>query len=344
MAADKAVPHHCSCGARRVVQSLDVGNRGHAARAAPHKPFIMSRMSRAVVEPSSVTGLSSGRGGGFTVSQSSRISAAEDDAANAIMIIMSAAATAAALHLRVRMPNIVSPSGFCPTDRHFSGLLRAVEEAHVYGLAEDVSLYRFHYVCASLECVRARLDIDLRVQSKKFKSVMVPRAIGRSARASINLAARADLIGAVLQLSSHRDTFRKSGCGARNIPDQPMKLIIRSAVATGLHVMHVQKEAHRARGDVGPRDCWRRLVAGLSVFRRNVGTIGESRNGHHHRRGSRPSLSTAGLGSATALSSPSLSRDRHGKYGHHHENQKQSKKSHLLCLLDKSQEGSYQRF
>ena len=46
---------------------------------------------------------------------------------------------------------------------HFSGLLRAVEEAHVYGLAEDVSLYRFHYDGPRLECVSPGLDIDLRV-------------------------------------------------------------------------------------------------------------------------------------------------------------------------------------
>src|SRR5438128_6574504 len=60
---------------------------------APQFCFIMSRMSRAVVEGSSVTALSSGFGGGFTVSQSLRISVAADDAANAMM---SAAAAAAA--------------------------------------------------------------------------------------------------------------------------------------------------------------------------------------------------------------------------------------------------------
>src|ERR1700692_2052901 len=139
---------------------------------------------------------------------------------------------------------------------HFSELLRAVEQTHVYGLAEDVSLYRFQYVCTRLECVRARLDIDFRVQSKKFKCVMVPRAIRRSARASIYLPAGAQLIGAVRQLRSHRDTFRKPGRGARNIPDQPMQLVIGSSVPTALHVMHVQKEAHRTRGDVGPCYCW----------------------------------------------------------------------------------------
>jgi len=41
------------------------------------------------------------------------------------------------------------------------GLLWAMEEAHVYGLAENMPLDRFHYVCASLEGVSPGLDIDL---------------------------------------------------------------------------------------------------------------------------------------------------------------------------------------
>src|ERR1700674_5687903 len=76
---------------------------------APHPAFIMSRMSKAVVEPSTVTALTSGRGGGFTVAQSSRISAAEDDTANTIM---SAPAATAAPRNRVRMSNIVPSFGF----------------------------------------------------------------------------------------------------------------------------------------------------------------------------------------------------------------------------------------
>src|ERR1700674_1897248 len=63
---------------------LTLGTVATQRGRAPQFIFIMSRMSRAVVEPSSVTGLSSGFGGSFTVAQSSRTSAAEDDAANAI--------------------------------------------------------------------------------------------------------------------------------------------------------------------------------------------------------------------------------------------------------------------
>src|ERR1700675_4302612 len=105
---------------------------------------------------------------------------------------------------------------------------------------------------------------------------MVPRAGGRSAGASINLAARTDLISAVLQLRSHRNAFGKSGYGARNIPDEPMKLIVGSAHATALHVMHVQEEGHRTCGDVRPCECRRGLVCYLSVFRRDFGAISES--------------------------------------------------------------------
>src|SRR5260370_3244697 len=60
---------------------------------APQFCFIMSMMSRAVVEWSSVTALSSGFGGAFTESQSSTMSPAKADAANAR--ISATAATAA---------------------------------------------------------------------------------------------------------------------------------------------------------------------------------------------------------------------------------------------------------
>src|ERR1700688_3516841 len=54
---------------------------------APQLAFIMSRMSSAVVGPSTVGGLSSMGGGAFAVAQSSRMSAAADEAANAIMTV-----------------------------------------------------------------------------------------------------------------------------------------------------------------------------------------------------------------------------------------------------------------
>src|ERR1700692_4955096 len=71
---------------------LTVGTVATHRGRAPQLAFIMSRMSKAVVEPSSVTGLSSTGGGAFAVAQSSRISAAKDEAPKAIMIATAAAA------------------------------------------------------------------------------------------------------------------------------------------------------------------------------------------------------------------------------------------------------------
>src|ERR1022692_3619780 len=106
---------------------------------------------------------------------------------------------------------------------------------------------------------------------------MVPRASGGGAGPAKDWTAGAGLIGAVLQLSSHRDAFGKSGCGGGDIPDKPMKLIIGGVVANALHVMYVQEEGHGTRWDVGPGDCWRGLVTRLRVLRRNISAIGESR-------------------------------------------------------------------
>src|SRR5258707_2545767 len=71
---------------------LTLGTVATQRGRAPQFAFIMSRISRAVVEPSSVTDLSSGGGGAFAVAQSSRISVAEDDAAKAIKIVTAATA------------------------------------------------------------------------------------------------------------------------------------------------------------------------------------------------------------------------------------------------------------
>jgi hypothetical protein len=69
-------------------------------------PFVvMSRISKAVVEPSSVTGFSSGAGGGFTVAQSSMMSVAE----YAAKAIMSAPTSAVAQRNRARLFNTVPP-------------------------------------------------------------------------------------------------------------------------------------------------------------------------------------------------------------------------------------------
>jgi hypothetical protein len=140
--------------------------------------------------------------------------------------------------------------------RHFSRLLRAMEKASVYGLLKDVLLYRFHYVCASFKRVSAWLDVDLSVQGKKFKDVMVPRKSGRRAWTSITKPACADLIGPVLQLSTGRHTFRQPSRRAWDIPDQPVKLVVGRVVATDVRIMHVQKEGDCAWGSVDPGNFW----------------------------------------------------------------------------------------
>ena len=131
-----------------------------------------------------------------------------------------------------------------------------MKKANVYGLLKDVPLYRFHYVCASFKRVSAWLDVDLSVQGKKFKDVMVPRKTGWRAWTSITSPACADLIGPVLQLSTGRDTFRQPGRRAWDIPDEPMKLVVGGVIATNVRIMHVQKEGDCARGRVEPRDFW----------------------------------------------------------------------------------------
>ena len=106
-----------------------------------------------------------------------------------------------------------------------------MEETHINGFAEDVSLDRLHYGGARLECVGARLDVNLCIQGNKLKSIVVPRSSGGRARSSINGAAGAELKRAVLHLSPRRDTFGKAGRGDGDIPYQPMKLIFRGVIA-----------------------------------------------------------------------------------------------------------------
>src|SRR5580700_6565786 len=84
---------------------LTLGTVATQRGRAPQFCFIMSMMSRAVVEWSSVTALSSGFGGRLTVPQSSRMSPAKADAANAMI---SAVAAKVAPRNTLRISNIVS--------------------------------------------------------------------------------------------------------------------------------------------------------------------------------------------------------------------------------------------
>src|SRR4029077_3924915 len=95
---------------------LTLGTVATQRGRAPQLAFIMSRRSRAVVGPSSVTGLSSTGGGAFAVAQSWRMSAAKDETPNEIMI---ATAAAAAPRNTVRMFNILPSLGLYKPKRSY---------------------------------------------------------------------------------------------------------------------------------------------------------------------------------------------------------------------------------
>src|SRR5580692_6136959 len=90
-----------------VLSFLTAGTDATQRGRAPQFIFIMSKMRRAVVGPSSVTALTSIGGGAFTEDQSSRISAANPCKENRRI---PKPATAAALRIKFRIPAIVPPS------------------------------------------------------------------------------------------------------------------------------------------------------------------------------------------------------------------------------------------
>jgi hypothetical protein len=75
-----------------------------------------------------------------------------------------------------------------------------------------------------------------------------------------------------------------------------------------------------------------RLVTRRCVSHGNIRTIGRTRYRHDQRRGSRSALSTTAVGTATALSRLSFSRDHDAGYEYDHENPKQPKRSPLFVL------------
>jgi len=72
--AGQVVGHDHVVGARRVEDFLDARHAGLTARRTPQLPFMKSSRRSAVVLGSTVTGLSSGAGGVFTVAQSATMS------------------------------------------------------------------------------------------------------------------------------------------------------------------------------------------------------------------------------------------------------------------------------
>src|SRR5262245_6513008 len=141
-----------------------------------------------------------------------------------------------------------------------------------------------------LECIGCGLRIELRIQRKKLEHVMMERSVRGSARPAIHLASRADLKTTVWELFSLRCAFGNSRRCCRNVPHDPMDLVVARLVASEIHVVHVQYEALRARGDVGPSyrrrssftggDAW----SGLAVLDRKLPSVRKSGDRHGHRR------------------------------------------------------------
>src|SRR5262245_41758626 len=82
--------------------------------------------------------------------------------------------------------------------------------------------------------------------AKRFKHVMMKRTVCRGAGAAVHRTGGADLEAAVRQLRSLRDAFGHPSSCSRDIPDNPVRLIIRGFIASDVHVMHVQHETLRA--------------------------------------------------------------------------------------------------
>src|SRR6202023_1500097 len=98
----------------------------------------------------------------------------------------------------------------------------------------------------------------------------------------------ADLIASVGQLRSLGYTFGQAGRGRRNVPKDPVRLIVSSLVAGEIHVVHVEEETLRAGGHVSPAHCRRRTLAdgnarsGLTELHGNLAPVGKSRNRQGH--------------------------------------------------------------
>src|SRR5262249_42639597 len=141
----------------------------------------------------------------------------------------------------------------------------------------------FHYVRARLESVRRRFDVQLGVQRIKLEDIVVKRAVRGGSRSSVHRSCGRDLKTAVGQLRTLRYAFRQAGRGARNVPQNPVRLIVSGLVAGDIEVVHVEEEALRACRYVGPGHRRRCTLAGgntwsgLTEPNGNLTAVGKSR-------------------------------------------------------------------
>src|SRR3979409_685693 len=111
------------------------------------------------------------------------------------------------------------------------------------------------------------------------------RTIRPRSRTAVHGSCGADLIASIAQLRSLGYTFGQAGRGRRNVPKDPVRLIVSSLVAGELHVVHVEKETLRANGHNGPVHRRRRTLAGGNTrsgpteLNGNLAAVGKSRNG-----------------------------------------------------------------
>src|SRR6188768_3560909 len=118
-------------------------------------------------------------------------------------------------------------------------LRRPAEQPSVNGFAEHVSLHRLEHLRARLERVGPWRHVELRVERVDLEHVVMARARRGRARAAVHLSRRAVLVAPVRQFLAFRLAFGHTCRRRRNVPDDPMRLILGRLVAGDVEVTHV---------------------------------------------------------------------------------------------------------
>src|SRR5262249_48468127 len=151
--------------------------------------------------------------------------------------------------------------------------------------------------------------------------------IGRSAGTAIDLTRGADLVASVGQLCSFRRAFRNACRSRRNIPNDPMCLIVGGLIANDVHIVHVEHEALCTCRWICPRYRRRCALAGSRAFggltepNGDLAAIREARDRHRHCRSSRcRSTSTLAARRSSATCATILSEQREREQNHANKN------------------------
>src|SRR5580693_5412575 len=111
-----------------------------------------------------------------------------------------------------------------------------------------MTLDRLDHVGARLEGVSRWFHVQLGVQRVEFENVVVERTVSGGSRTTVHGSRGADLIASVRQLRSLGYAFGQAGCRRRNIPKNPVRLVVSSLVAGEVQVVHVQEKTLCASG------------------------------------------------------------------------------------------------